>query len=434
MAPPPSGRRRHVIHDVMFYADDTSLYRTHNKDNIDTAQRSLQHDLDSIRDYGRKWAITFNASKTIQQTFTRRPDSPIPTLKFDDEIITIKTSHKHLGVIFSNDLKFHEHINDIVRKVNIALSPLYPIAKYIPRSVLTQIYVTYIRPYFDYCDILYDGHITKDDELRLERLQTRAARLVTGTPFRTPSDKLRRELGWDSLKTRRKIHKLLFYRKLLDNRHSLPDYLTLTLTQTRGAVTQRRLRNTDTMTLPPNRTTSFQRSFIPDTTRLWNRLPQFIRASSSPATFKKTLTKHTGVTAPPTYYSIGNKTGNTLHTQLRTGTLPLNAFLFQTQKTEAPHCPCGFRQEDTTHFILHCPLYERLRGELFTTTSHITNTDFRNKQPLIKLQTLLHGHNLNNTERHHIAKHFQTFISKAIHTRQVTVAVAAAVGTGAADG
>ena len=73
-------------------------------------------------------------------------------------------------------------------------------------------------------------------------------------------------------------------------------------------------------------------------------------------------------------------------------------------------------------------LYFRPRHHTFT------NTDFRNKQPLIKLQTLLHGHNLNNTERHHIAKHFQTFISKAIHTRQVTVAVAAAVGTGAAHG
>ena len=139
----------------------------------------------------------------------------------------------------------------------------------------------YIIAYFDYCDILYDGHITKDDELRLERLQIRAARLVTGTPYRTPSDKLRRELGWDSLKTRRKIHKLTFYRKLLDTRHSLPDYLTPVLTQTRGTATQRRLRNTDTMTLPPNRTTSFQRSFIPDTTRLWNRLPQSIRASPS---------------------------------------------------------------------------------------------------------------------------------------------------------
>ena len=177
-----------------------------------------------------------------------------------------------------------------------------------------------------------------------------------------------------------------------------PDYLTPILTQTRGTATQRRLRNTDTMTLPPNRTTSFQRSFIPDTTRLWNRLPQSIRASPSLATFKTALIKHIGVTASPTFYSIGTKNGNKLHTQLRTGTLPLNGFLFQTQKSTTPHCPCGFRLEDTKHFLLYRPLYDRSRSELYTRTSHITNNDFHNKQPLIKLQTLLHGHNLNNTE------------------------------------
>ena len=49
--------------------------------------------------------------------------------------------------------------------------------------------------------------------------------------------------------------------------------------------------------------------------------------------------------------------------------------------------------------------------------SHITNNDFHNKQPLIKLQTILHGHNLNNTESHHVAKHFQTFLTQAPHTR-----------------
>ena len=188
------------------------------------------------------------------------------------------------------------------------------------------------------------------------------------------------------------------------------------------------------MTLPPNRTTSFQRSFIPDTTRLWNRLPQSIRASPSLATFKTALIKHIGVTASPTFYSIGTKNGNKLHTQLRTGTLPLNGFLFQTQKSTTPHCPCGFRLEDTKHFVLYCPLYDRSRSELYTRTSHITNNDFHNKQPLIKLQTLLHDHNLNNTESRHVAKHFQTFLTQALHTRQVVAVVAAAAGTGVANG
>ena len=51
------------------------------------------------------------------------------------------------------------------------MRPIYPIAKYLPRTTLHQIYFTYIRPYFDYCDTVYDGLITTSDALRLERLQ-----------------------------------------------------------------------------------------------------------------------------------------------------------------------------------------------------------------------------------------------------------------------
>ena len=56
------------------------------------------------------------------------------------------------------------------------ISPLYPIAQYLPRPILDQIYKIYIRPHFDYCDTIYDGHITVHDMTRLETLQNRVAR------------------------------------------------------------------------------------------------------------------------------------------------------------------------------------------------------------------------------------------------------------------
>ena len=45
-----------------------------------------------------------------------------------------------------------------------------------------------VRPHFDYCDSVYDGHIAIRDASRLDTLQNRAARLVTGTLFRTPTE------------------------------------------------------------------------------------------------------------------------------------------------------------------------------------------------------------------------------------------------------
>ena len=115
------------------------------------------------------------------------------------------------------------------------MGPIYPIAKYLPRTALHQIYLTYIRPYFDYCDTVYDGLITTSDALRLERLgkKNRASRLITGTMLRTPTEKLRRELGWASMENRRKIHKLQLYNHIQKPNTLIPPYIISILPENR---------------------------------------------------------------------------------------------------------------------------------------------------------------------------------------------------------
>ena len=191
-----------VTNEILLYADDTSLHASHTTEDIDVVQDSLQCDLDAIDKYAKQWAIQFNKAKTVLQTFSHKAHVISPRLHFAGQNIPTNTeNHKHLGITFSKDLKFHKHVNNILKKVNIAMSPIYPVAKHLQRSTLNQIYTTYVRPHFDYCDIVFDGHITLRDGQRLERLQTRAARQVTGTPLRTLTDRLRQDLGWDSLKT-----------------------------------------------------------------------------------------------------------------------------------------------------------------------------------------------------------------------------------------
>ena len=314
-----------ITNDVLFFADDTSLYAPHQSNNITRIQRSLQKDLDSIFAYGQDWYITFNANKTIMQTFTTKQNTQSPYLTFGGEPITRVTKHKHLGLTLSNDLRFHAHINEMILKVNRDMSPLYPIARYLPRTILDQLYKIYILPYFDYCDIVYDGHFTIHDSQRLERLQNRAARLITGTTFRTSTDKLRRDLGWDTLVRRREIHRLHMYFKLKSNSNILPDYIRAAIPQTRQHDTNRTLRNSASHSLPLNRTSHYQRSFIPCTTRAWNRLPESIQTSRSQKIFKRELSERLSVPAPPVYYSLGTKCGNILHTKLRVGMTDLNA-------------------------------------------------------------------------------------------------------------
>ena len=98
-------------------------------------QHSLQGDLDKIDAYGQEWLIKFNGEKTVMQTFSTRRETTLPKLHFGEQQIPESDDHKHLGLTFSKDLRFHSHVNDTMLKVNRALSPLYSLAKYLPSTV-----------------------------------------------------------------------------------------------------------------------------------------------------------------------------------------------------------------------------------------------------------------------------------------------------------
>ena len=52
--------------DILFFADDTSLYASHTSKTFTATQSSLQLDLDEIKKYGQEWA-----NSTIQKLFNK---------------------------------------------------------------------------------------------------------------------------------------------------------------------------------------------------------------------------------------------------------------------------------------------------------------------------------------------------------------------------
>ena len=186
-------------------------------------------------------------------------------------------------------------------------------------------------------------------------------------------EKLRLELGWDRLTTRREIHRLTLFWHLYKCT-SVPDYIKAALPNPRHADTAGTLRNSATLTIPQNSTTQFQKSFIPNTTRKWNKLPSQIRSQETQRTFKKERIGMLGAKRPPPFNIMGSKRGNTLHTQLRLGNSGLNAHLFKIQKHPHPHCQCGHKTETTMHFTLHCPLCSMHNVQAKLIPKHISRT------------------------------------------------------------
>ena len=77
-------------------------------------------------------------------------------------------------------------------------------------------------PHFDYCCSVWDG-LGETLSCKLQKLQNRAARVITGSSYETNAAFLLDQLQWDNLTLRRKKNKThLMFKTLKGN---LPSYL-----------------------------------------------------------------------------------------------------------------------------------------------------------------------------------------------------------------
>ena len=182
------------------------------------------------------------------------------------------------------------------------------------------VYSTYVRPHLDYAT-----SVLMDTLLCTTKCDSKRYRACCETGHRSSIQDIDRKasardyLGCGTLKTKWTIHKQLFFHRLTNTKNQPPRYMREILPELRFQNTGRTLRNSRTLTLPADKTTSFKRSFIPNATRTWNRLPEALRAQHSLSQFKKGIIDTFGTPNPPAYFSFGSKLGNSYHAQIRAG-------------------------------------------------------------------------------------------------------------------
>ncbi len=107
-----------------------------------------------------------------------------------------------LGVKLDENLNWDSHIEMICKKASAAISAMKRIKPFVPMHTLGSIYKSLVQPYFDYCSPLWDtcGKLLRD---KLQRFQSRTARVLTGANYDTHSADLLNMLSWDTLENRR---------------------------------------------------------------------------------------------------------------------------------------------------------------------------------------------------------------------------------------
>ena len=137
------------------------------------------------------------------------------------------------------------------------------------RKSLEVIHTAFIRPILEYGDFVWDN-CSQYEKQDIEKVQTEAARIVTGTIKLISLNLMYIETGWDSLEKRRKHHKFTLSYKMINNLS--PSYLSDLVPQSVNTISYYNLRNANDLESVASRTNQYYNSFLPSVVREWNDL------------------------------------------------------------------------------------------------------------------------------------------------------------------
>ena len=194
---------------IRLFAYDTSLYII--VDNPVEAANQLNSDLLKIHMWATKWLVKFNPAKSESVIFSRKQNKLYhPPVVLNQKQVTKVTSHKHLGLVFSNDCSWHDHLEYLTAKAWSHINIMRKLKSKLDRRSLQTIYFSFVRPLLEYADVVWDN-CTQHEVNDLEKIQNEAARIVSGATKLVSINSLSLETGWETLSSRRKKHKLQLF-------------------------------------------------------------------------------------------------------------------------------------------------------------------------------------------------------------------------------
>jgi hypothetical protein len=218
-----------------------------------------------------------------------------------------------------------------------------------------------VRSIIDYALPVFYHTLKVTEKNRLEQIQYRAAKLVTGTLHYSSREKLNTELGWESIETRAgNLGLSIIYKTLIgDNRPLIGKCMPALALEINQELRQRLIFKPF-----PMGKVKYKNSFFPYFCKRWEALPYECRKAKTIDEFKQSIKTHF---SPKRYkfLSRGSKLGNSLLTRIRVGRSYLNGHSFPIGMSESPECSCHSKIESTHHYFMDCFLYTEERRILF---------------------------------------------------------------------
>ena len=266
------------------YADDTNV--TFAASDMLGLETQINTELKSINLWLRANKLSLNVAKTEFMVISSRQKLHSLNDKIEGVKINQTDHSKALGLNIDENLSWKEHIHAVSKKVASSIGALKRIRPFISMHTAIKIYKGLIESHFDYCSVVWDGLSQQLNE-KLQKLQNRAARVITKSSYNTNSSYLLNSLSWDNLSVRRTKQKANLMYKCVNK--LAPNYLCNMFTSRALSFDLRDA--SQKLCLPKPRTDYLKRSFSYSGASLWNDLPEDIRTIKSLRNFKRRIDK-----------------------------------------------------------------------------------------------------------------------------------------------
>ena len=146
---------------------------------------------------------------------------------------------------------------------------------------MCMLYNCILLPHFDYGDNIW-GTCNVSSHHKVQKLQIRAAKIITGSARMDSSTEVRNKLKWLNLKERYQFHLAVNVFKFMNGQ--APNYLANRFNIKNSGYALRGYKN---LSIPKPRIEFYKRSFSYCGATLWNSLPDAIKSSCNLSQFKK---------------------------------------------------------------------------------------------------------------------------------------------------
>ena len=258
-----------IVSKLVMYADDATLFNSVERPKSSSQQRQhlydvLNKDLETVSEWGSKWLVSFNPSKTQGILHSRLKEDGVQySLQMNNTAVNQCNTISLLGLTVSNDLSWKSYIQSVSKQAAQRIGSLYRASRFLPPQTVFYLYKATIRPVMEYCCHLWAG-APKTHLSLLDRVEKRVKNLV--------GEDLANQL--QPLAVRRDVASLsLFYRYYFGRCSSALEECV-----PKPTVFSRSTRRANTLTCyhvsqERSRTEGRSGNFFVRTARIWNQLP-----------------------------------------------------------------------------------------------------------------------------------------------------------------